>query len=136
TTATTLTLAGRVVAGVIAVVGSMLVNALAPPPKPTRSISDPSESPTLFIEGARNAFNPYGLVPVCLGTNRMFPMQAAKAYTETQNNNQYVRQLFTYGFGRDMELSEFKIGDTNLSSFSNFDIEHFTQGDLHTGGRL
>lgn len=129
-------LVGRLVAGIVGVVGTMLVNALAPPPKPTRSVSDPAESPTLFIEGARNAFNSYGPVPVCLGTNRMFPLQAAKAYTETENNAQYVRQLFTYGYGNNMSLTDFRIGDTPLTSFSNFDVEHFTNGNLHDGGRL
>ncbi len=89
----------------VGVVGSMLVSALAPPPKPSNQgrISNPAESPTQFIEGARNSLNPFGVVPICLGVNRMFPLQAAKLYTETQHNEQYVRQLFTYGYGQALE---------------------------------
>lgn len=125
------------VRGAVTIVGMMAVNAIAPPPKPSNSgsISNPSESPTLFIEGARNTISPYGVVPVCLGTNRMFPMQAASPYTETQNNNQFIRQLFTYGYGN-VITTETRIGETLLSQFNDVDIERFDNGNLNTGGEL
>lgn len=130
-------IAGRVLTGVFSVVGSMLVNAIAPPPKPSSSSKgNPSESPTLFIEGARNSLNPYGVVPVCLGTNRMFPLQCASPYTENQNNNQYVRQMFTYGFGDNIVTSQPCIGDTPLTNYSDYEIERFNSGNLNTGGSL
>lgn len=122
--------------GLGSVIGLMLVSALAPPPKQSGGGVGASESPTLFIEGARNSINPFGAVPVCLGKNRMFPLQAAKPFTETQNNEQYVRQLFTYGFGQSMVVSDFKIGDTPLSNFTDFQTQHFLSGNLHVGGGL
>lgn len=131
----------RVVTGIVGVVGNLAISALSPPPKQSYAgggglISNPSESPTLFIEGARNSITPYGAVPVCLGTNRVFPLQAAKPYTEIQNNDQYVRQLFTYGFADSVVFLGRNIGDTPIENFTDIDFENFHEGNLHTGGRL
>lgn len=134
-----LTYGGLLSAG-IGMVGRLLISALAPPPKPSKAgagdISNPTESPTQFIEGAKNSLNPYGVVPICLGTNRMFPLQAARPYTETQNNDQYVRQLFTYGYGQKMVISDLRIGETSLTEFTDFELEHRLEGDLHEGTTL
>ena len=133
---------GGLLSSAIGVVGRLAISALAPPPKPSNvgyggaSISNPAESPTQFIEGARNSLAPFGVVPVNLGTNRMFPLQAARAFTETQDNEQYVRQLFTYGFGPQVIISQLKIGESDLEDFTNFEIEHRLNGDLHESTAL
>src|SRR5690606_16390872 len=82
---------GLVTAGA-GLVGSMLISALVPPPRPSYagSTGNAAESPTMFIEGARNSLLPWGVVPIVLGTNRIFPPQAARPYTETVGNKQYV----------------------------------------------
>ena len=119
----------------VGVVGKLLVSAIAPPPKPSNYGSggngNPNESPTQFIEGATNSINRYGVIPICLGTNRMFPLQAALPFTETQNNDQYVRQLFTYGYGENLVIDDLRIGETAISQFSDFELEHRLEGDLH-----
>lgn len=123
----------------IGVVGSMLISALAPPPKPSfagRGSSNPSESPTMFVEGARNSAIAYGPVPVVLGTNRMVPPLAARNYTEAAGNKQYARQLFTYGYGQQLLISDLKIGETALSEFKGVEVEHRLEGDLHEGTGL
>lgn len=91
-----------------------------------------AESPTQFIEGSSNAILRYGVTPINLGVNRMFPPQAALPYSETSGNEQYSRQLFTYGYGS-VEISDLKIGETLLSDFNNVQTEHKLAGDLHTG---
>ena len=124
----------------IGAVGRLAVSALAPPPRAGNAgqniVSNPAQSPTQFIEGATNALNPYGVVPVCLGTNRMFPLQAARPYSETIDNHQYVRQLFTYGYGQEIVISDLKIGETSIEDFSDFELEHLLNGDLHVGTKL
>lgn len=133
---------GGLLSSAIGVVGRLAVSALAPPPKPSNSgssggnVSNPTESPTQFIEGAKNSLVPFGVVPVNLGTNRMFPLQAARPFTTTQNNDQYVNQLFTYGWGEQVLIGELKIGETSLDEFTDFEIEHRLNGDLHEGTRL
>lgn len=122
------------------VLGSLAVRALSPPPKPasatTGSMSNPAESPTQFIEGATNSINPFGVVPICLGTNRFFPLQCAKPYTETQDNDNYVRQLMTWGYGAQIQVTNLKIGDTDLSEFSDVELNHRFNGDLNAGTAL
>lgn len=131
---------GGLLSSAIGVVGRLAISALAPPPSPSNigyagntSVTNPAESPTQFIEGAKNSLNPFGVIPVCLGTNRMFPLQAARPFTETQNGEQYVRQLFTYGYGAELSISDLKIGETAINSFTDFELEHKLDGDLHDG---
>lgn len=124
----------------IGIVGKLAVSSLASPPKQTnagkKSINNAATSPTQFIEGASNTISPFGVIPICLGTNRMFPLQAARPFTETQDDKQYARQLFTWGWGDSMTLSEIKIGDTLLTQFTDYDIAHKLDGDLHDGTSL
>lgn len=131
---------GGLLSSAIGVVGRLAISALAPPPKPSNAgignVSNPAESPTQFIEGAKNSLLPFGVIPVNLGTNRMFPPQAARPYTESQNNDQYVRQLFTYGYGQQMVISDLKIGETDLADFTDFELEHRLEGDLHESTSL
>lgn len=119
------------------VIGKLLVSALSPPPKPSNSgqLSNPAESPTQFIEGAQNSLTPWGVIPVCLGTNRMFPLKGARPYTETQDSDQYVRELFTYGYGKVM-ITDQKMGETALAEYEGVDQEHRLEGDLHLGTGL
>lgn len=93
------------------------------------------ESQSQFIEGASNAINKYGIIPVNLGTNRMFPPQAALPYTETSGNNQYARQLFTYGYGNVM-VTERKIGETAVEDYEEIELEDKLNANLNTGTRL
>lgn len=120
----------------IGVAGRLAVAALAPPPKPSNSgfsnVSNPAESPTQFIEGATNQLLPYGPIPVNLGINRMFPPQAARRYFESENNDQYVRQLFTYGYGKQV-ISDLKFGETSIDEYTGIDMEHRLDGDLEQG---
>jgi hypothetical protein len=100
--------------------GRLLFNALSPPARPRFSAA--KESPTLFIQGARNAAAPFARVPRVLGTHRMVPPLGASAYTETAGNDQYLRMLFVWGYGP-LEISDLKIGETPLSDFADIEIE-------------
>lgn len=127
---------GNIVAGAIGVVGRLAVSALAPPPRQSSSptvtggVNTPTESPTQFIEGARNSISAYGVVPICLGKNRMVPPQAARPYTETQGNSQYVRQLFTWGCGK-VSISNIRLGDSPITQFTDYELGHRLNGDLN-----
>jgi sulfur carrier protein ThiS len=123
----------------IGIVGSLAASALSPPPKQPnagKAVSNAAESPTQFIEGASNTFAPYSVVPVCLGTNRMFPPQAARPFTEASKNDIYVRQIFNWGFGTKLAVSDFQIGETPINEFDDFELAHRLNGDLHLGTSL
>lgn len=134
-----LTTYGKVLGSVIGMVGNLLVNAIAPPPRPSNAgnaVNNQAESPTQFIEGARNSVNRYGAIPVCLGTNRMFPPQAALPFQESTGGKQYVRQLFCWGYGDELELSDIKIGETDISQYREVQTQHKLEGNLHEGTGL
>lgn len=136
----TSTIGIQLIGAAVGALGRLAISALAPPPTPSNAgvdrVNNPTQSPTQFIEGARNSLNPYGVVPINLGTNRMFPLQAARPFTESESNDQYVRQLFTYGFAQKTVIENLRIGETALDEFDNFDIEHKLDGDLHEGTDL
>lgn len=122
----------------VQIAGSMIIamgaQALMSVPKQSRSTSE-KESQSQFIEGASNAINKYGIIPVNLGTNRMFPPQAALPYTETSGNNQYARQLFTFGYGKLLVTDE-KIAETKLEEFTEVETNKRFNGDLNQGVEL
>ncbi len=129
TTAAAITSA--VVTGITAAGGMLAVNALCPtrlsPKSSTASLSssDTTDSNTLYIEGASNSLDPFGVVPVTLGKYRQPPRQGSKPYTEMIGDDQYIRMLFVWGVGP-LEIDEdsIKIGDTLLSEFDDYQIEH------------
>lgn len=135
---TTWGLNSYVASGIYYITASMVMSvassALMSTPKQSYS-SQERESQTQFIEGASNSINKYGVIPVNLGTNRMFPPQAALPYTETSGNNQYARQLFTYGYGNVM-VTERKIGETAVEDYEEIELEDKLNANLNTGTRL
>lgn len=116
----------------IGMLGSMAMNALASTPKQSGRANNLAESTTSFIEGARNAMDKYGIIPVNLGTNRMYPKLAATIYTESAGKNQYSRQLFTYGYGK-LLVADRKFGETDVSDFDEVEFEDKLDGNLNTG---
>ncbi|KKM69437.1 hypothetical protein LCGC14_1450860, partial [marine sediment metagenome] len=121
----------------VVLAGSALINKLIPITKPKLDILTPDdiESPSQFLQGARNRLNPFGVVPRVFGKHRMSPPFAALPYTEVRGDDQYLRLLFLWGTGP-LILSDFKIGETDLfdsSGNSNFgedlEIEHLNGGE-------
>ncbi len=100
------------------VVGSLLVNALVPPPEPDNG--DRRQQYT--ITGWRNRYDPDGAIPMVMGTHRYAPPFAATSYTEVVGDWQYVRALFTFGYGP-LELSDFRIGETSIADYDEVEIE-------------
>ena len=104
--------------------GSLLVNAIAPI-KYSNSLAarqSYNDSPTYSIGANSNQANPWGPIPVALGTHKVFPPLGAKSYTELVGSDEYLRMLFVWGYGP-MKISDIKLGDTLLSSYSDVEIE-------------
>ncbi|MEM9681624.1 MAG: host specificity factor TipJ family phage tail protein [Pseudomonadota bacterium] len=120
------TAAGIAATAAIAVAGSLLVNAIfpvRPPSLPSLSGQGQSaDSPTAFIEGARNSLRPFDVVPVVLGRHRQVPPYGAPPYTESLGRNQYVRMLFVWGAGP-LQIEDIKIGETPIEEYDEVEIE-------------
>ena len=93
----------------------MMYSMLYPPVIPEPDKDDPLYS----ITGQQNRANRYGAIPKIYGKMRVYPPLAALPYTEVAGEDQYLRILYTPGYGP-LKLSEFMIGD---ESAENYDAE-------------
>lgn len=105
---------GTAIAGAaITLAGTLLINALFPlrPPQLQK------QTGKLFnLSGSQNQSTPWDIVPQNLGDNRVYPRFAAKPYTEIVGNEQYLRLLYTAGYGPN-DVTAIKIGDTPIARF-------------------
>lgn len=121
-------------------VAGLALNAIAPPAAPRFNASqgraigaggnvsaDVKDSSSWFIEGARNQLRPNEPVGEVLGTHRYVPPLAARGTIETEGNAQFARQIFDWGYGP-VTLSDIKIGETLLSSFTDVTQSHDLDG--------
>lgn len=113
----------------IMIAGSMLVNAVLPPPMPSSSAvgagtASVEQSPTYSLSGARNRIRKYEPMPLVLGRHRIVPDLAGQPYTVFEGSDQYLYQAFHFGLQSDLQLSDLKIGDTLLSSYQGVTVYH------------
>lgn len=116
----------QVAGALITFVGSMIINSLFPPPRPTLSQlngrSGEQVSPTYSLAGGSNQARPYAPLPLVFGTHRVFPDYGARYYTEFEGEDQYLYQVFHFGLA-DVELTDFRIGNTPIASFQGVEIQ-------------
>jgi len=112
-----------IIAGGLFAAGALAINALIPPPSTDFEDGDPS-SASLSIAGARNRLNPFGVMPMILGTIRTFPPYAAYPYGELTGTLQDVRMLFCLGY-KDIfvDTDSIQIGNTDLHNFDEVELE-------------
>lgn len=87
----------------------------SPPPSVPFSGEIPA-SESRAISAPRNEPRPMSAVPRVFGRYRMYPPYAAKPFTEVVGNDQFMRLLFTFGYGP-LELSDLKIGEDPIENF-------------------
>lgn len=115
---TTASVVGGALLGVgVTVLGTLLINALIPPPDGAREAKN-----SYTISGWRNRVEPNGAVPVALGQIRIAPPFAVLSHTEIVGDWQYIRALFCLGYG-ELEIEDFRIGETSISEFEDVDLE-------------
>ena len=108
----------------VTAIGSLLVNALVPPPaiKAPLAGSEGEVNRSYSITGWRNRLSQGDAVPVVFGTHRTAPPFAAISYTEIVGDDQYIRSLFVFGYGP-LKLTDFRIGGTSLAEYDEVEIE-------------
>lgn len=108
--------------------GSLLINALLPPPKPTAAQlgtgAKYESSPTYAISGGRNRARMWEPMSVIFGKHKVVADYGAKYWTEYVGDDQYLNQVFHFGLqAGGVELSEFKIGDTPITNYQGVQIQ-------------
>lgn len=121
------TAAASIASGVIMFGGSMLLNAVIPPPSLNNSslsnaANIPSASPTYSLQAQGNAARLGQPIPVQYGRLRVYPDFAAQPYVEYASNEQYLYQLLCIGQG-DYDIEALQINDSPISSFADVKYE-------------
>lgn len=119
-TLATFTATTALVTAGIAFAGNLLLNALIPLRPPTLQTRQASQ--TYSISGGRNSASPWGSVPVILGRHRFAPLYAARTYTEASGNDQWLRQLYVFGYGP-LRIEDIRIGNTSIDDFDDVQME-------------
>ncbi|WP_425099128.1 TipJ family phage tail tip protein [Tropicibacter sp. S64] len=109
---------GSVIA--ISSLGVAALNALIPQPKKPSELKDPEE--TWSLAGWQNQATPGEPVPLPMGKIRVAPVFAAQPYSEIVGDEQYVRALFLFGYGR-LKISDLRIGETSIDDFDGVTVE-------------
>ncbi|MDM8356679.1 host specificity factor TipJ family phage tail protein [Pandoraea communis] len=119
-------IANGIAAAAIMIGGSMLVNALLPPPKASLSASTGyqtnSQTPTYALNGGQNSSRLYEPMLLCIGYNKVVPDLASTPYTEFSGQDQYLYQAFNFGLS-DITLTDFMIGDTPIANYADVTIQ-------------
>lgn len=117
-----------VAASVASIALNALVNAIAPIPQPEQK----QRSTSYTIDGARNAADPYGPSIMVLGQHRVTPRLAMRYFTdmafESGRDVMYLYMLVQWHVGQ-CDLSQLKIGETDLSTYQGVTIEHRLLGE-------
>lgn len=116
---------GKIAVAGAMIAGAMAINALFPVPMPDLSNAEGlglNDSPTYSLSGGSNRARPYEPMPVIMGTHRVFPDLGAKPYTEFQGEDQFLFEVFNFGYN-DVDLSDFRIGESPIASFTGVELE-------------
>ena len=136
TTAATVgaTIGGAALVSGIGFVGLLVVNSLFPPRLPdSQRGGRASKLPRQYsISGGANRARPYEPLLLLLGSHKLFPDLAAKEYTEYEDDDQFLFQLFDFGIGN-LDIGTLKIGDTDLSDYSSVSTNYNANQSLVYG---
>ena len=116
---TTVTAAGAAIGtAIITVAGTLLVNAVLPPPELTGPDPANNTNPaTVYnINAQGNAARLEQVIPVIYGRHLVYPDFAHNPYTEYIDNEQHLYELFVIGIG-EYDIEEVRIEDTAISTF-------------------
>ena len=118
---------GVLTAGVM-IGGSLLINALLPPPTATAEAlgtgAKYDASPTYSLSGGRNRLRLWEPMTLIFGRHKVVPDLGAKYFTEYVGDTQYLNQVFHFGLqAGQCVLTDFKIGATSINDYQDVQIQ-------------
>ena len=127
------TIGGAALTAGIGFVGLLVINSLFPPRLPDNQRGGASKLPRQYsISGGANRARPYEPLLLLLGSHKLFPDLAAKEYTEYEDDDQFLFQLFDFGIGN-LDIGTLKIGDTDLSDYTSVSTNYNANQSLVYG---
>ena len=119
-------IAGSLVGGLVMTMGQMLVDKIAPIKQ--SSISGPTaadQEDVYSLSSSSNSIDKWGTVPILFGKGNIAPRKAAAPYTELNDDDMYLHELFIWGEcgSGSIEISNLKLGDTPIVNYDNVNVE-------------
>jgi hypothetical protein len=126
-------LGGQLLTAGIGLLGTLLVNALFPPPAAATQQTSAAESPTLSISSQSNSSYPYGPVRRVYGTHKIYPVVVGSQYTQTVGEIQYLYGLFDFGYGV-LDVNNIEIGNTPIAQYdeAEYIVRNDTDFEIYT----
>lgn len=107
----------------VAVVGTLAINALTPPPASPQA--EESEGATLAslgsASGGQNQLGQFEPIPFVTGTHRVTPPNLVPPWTEAVNDDQFINLIV--GLNGAHKFSEIRINDTPVEDFDDVQVE-------------
>jgi len=99
---------------------------LAPPP----ALPSGNQKTKARLTGISNQDGRGQVDPRVFGTNKVFPVKAARVITETRGGQQYMSALFSLGYGP-LDISDIRIGDKPIAEYEEieYEVREGTTGD-------
>ena len=114
------------VAGLVLASGTFIASGiqslLAPPPTVPFDGDVPTSKRSAALLGEGNQVRKYAPTPRQYGRYLRFPDYAAKPYTETVGDEQFLRALYSFGYGP-LQLSELRLGDTPFDAIEGLEYQ-------------
>lgn len=125
---TTVTMTGALLSAGVMIGGTLLINAVLPPPTATAAQlgtgSKYESSPTYAISGGRNRPRLWEPMTIIFGRHKVVPDLGANYYTEFVGDDQYLNQVFHFGLQAGaIDLQEYKIGDTPILNYQGVQLQ-------------
>lgn len=135
---TTLTTTGIAVTAGIAAVGSLIVNALIPPPSINIPNSSYDTGESYFITSQSNTARPYQPVPIVYGKTKIVANLASQPEIFSAGDSTLITSLLDFGLG-DLGVFNIRAGDTKIQFFNATKIDHtyvpdFAEANNPAGG--
>jgi sulfur carrier protein ThiS len=111
---------GHLLVASVVMVGSALINAIAPvrPPPPAEDPGTPEAQ--LMVSGGANPYTPYGAIPVVLGKVRLTPPLGAKSFVRFANDGviNYLNMMLVWGYGPlEVDQTTIKVGEVDWDEY-------------------
>jgi len=112
--------ASGIVASVVTMAGSALINKLLPPPS-ARGPKAESQNPTYALQGGQNTARPYEPLTLVLGESKLVMDYASQPYTWFEGEDQYQSVMFAAGINC-ASYTDLKIGDTLIGEYQDVTV--------------
>ncbi len=120
------------ITAIIAITAIVTVGVLAACGVFNRMKSIPKTNAAASLRGSSNQARLNSRLPILLGRQKIFPDLAAQPYTSYESNEQFLHQVFCFGYSDAViDTSTLKIGNTPIDKYQEVSLSYDPSTDLY-----